>query len=68
MVEQAGWDIEPIRLLRRLTLKKVNVNLDGIRTISIRDVNINGGVGPDAVVACGLIVSKKEGAVEGGVA
>ena len=37
----------------------VNVNLDRLRTISIRDTSINGGIGPEAVVACGLIVPKK---------
>ncbi len=35
----------------------VNVNLDRLRTMSIRDTSINGGIGPDAVVACGLIVA-----------
>ena len=35
----------------------VDVNLDRVRTISIRDLNINGGFGPMAVAACGLIVS-----------
>ena len=37
----------------------VEVDLDRIRTISIRDLNIDGGIGPKAVVACGLIVPKK---------
>jgi hypothetical protein len=36
----------------------VNVNLDRIRVISIRDNRINDGIGPEAVVACGLIVPK----------
>ncbi len=35
----------------------VNVDLDRIRVISIRDTSINGGIGPEAVVACGLIVN-----------
>ncbi len=34
----------------------VNVDLDRLRTISIRDTSINNGIGPTAVVACGLIV------------
>ncbi len=34
----------------------VNVDLDRLRAISIRDTRINMGVGPTAVVACGLIV------------
>ncbi len=34
----------------------VNVDLDRLRTISIRDTSIGGGIGPAAVVACGLIV------------
>ncbi len=34
----------------------VNVDLDRLRVISIRDTSINEGIGPDAVVACGLIV------------
>jgi len=41
----------------------VNVNLDRLRTISIRDNRIDTGfgpgIGPEAVVACGLIVPKK---------
>ncbi len=36
----------------------VNVDLDRIRVISIRDTSINSGIGPEAVVACGLIVPK----------
>ncbi len=36
----------------------VNVDLDRVRVISIRDTSINGGIGPAAVVACGLIVPK----------
>ncbi len=35
----------------------VDVDLDRVRTISIRDGNIDGGIGPLAVSACGLIVS-----------
>jgi len=36
----------------------VNVDLDRVRVMSIRDTSINGGIGPAAVVACGLIVPK----------
>ena len=34
----------------------VPVDLDRLRTMSIRDTSIGGGIGPAAVVACGLIV------------
>lgn len=35
----------------------VDVDLDRVRTISIRDGSINGGIGPLAVSACGIVVS-----------
>lgn len=34
----------------------VDVDLDRVRTFSIRDASINDGIGPLAVVACGVIV------------
>ena len=33
----------------------VDVDIDRVRTMSIRDTSIMGGVGPLAVVACGVV-------------
>lgn len=37
------------------------VSVDEVGTISIRDLRINGGFGPEAVVACGKVTHKPEG-------
>lgn len=41
--------------------QRVYVPLTKFRTISIRDTSINGGFGPEAVVACGLVADHPAG-------
>ncbi len=53
------WVIDDHHGAKRKVHGTVNVDLDRLRTISIRDNRKNDGIGPEAVVACGLIVPKK---------
>ena len=47
------WDVSPNGNAKMSGT--VDVDIDRVRTISIRDTSIMGGVGPLAVVACGVV-------------
>lgn len=47
-----------INIVEGPTGRRVRVPLEKIGTVSIRDATINGGFGPEAVVACGEVVTR----------